>query len=87
MGKTTYSFFPGCSLKASGHENTQSLLKFCDMVDIELKELSDWNCCGSSSAHSVNHDVARDLPLRNISLVPEGVPLLIDCPSCLIRLK
>ncbi|MBA3010559.1 MAG: hypothetical protein KKF12_14755 [Proteobacteria bacterium] len=87
MGKKTYSFFPGCSLKASGHENTQSLLKFCDMVDIELEELPDWNCCGSSSAHSVNHDVARDLPLRNISLVPKGQPLLIACPSCLIRLK
>ncbi len=87
MGKTIYSFFPGCSLAASGHENTQSLLKFCNMVDIELKELDDWNCCGSSSAHSINHEVARDLPLRNISLVPEGQPLLIACPSCLIRLK
>jgi heterodisulfide reductase subunit B len=87
MGKKTYSFFPGCSLKASGHENTQSLLKFCEMVDIELTELPDWNCCGSSSAHSVNHDVARDLPLRNLSLAPEGQPLLIACPSCMIRLK
>jgi heterodisulfide reductase subunit B len=87
MGKTVYSFFPGCSLKASGHENTQSLLNFCQMVDIELEELVDWNCCGSSSAHSINHSVARDLPLRNLSLVPPGQPLLIACPSCLIRLK
>lgn len=87
MGKTFYSFFPGCSLKASGHENTMSLLKFCDMVDIRLTELDDWNCCGSSSAHSVNHEVARQLPLRNLSLVPPGQPLLIACPSCLIRLK
>ncbi|MCP3942947.1 MAG: hypothetical protein GY710_15880 [Desulfobacteraceae bacterium] len=87
MAKTTYSFFPGCSLKASGHENTLSLLKFCEMVDIELQELDDWNCCGSSSAHSVDHEVARDLPWRNISLVPEGQPLLIACPSCMIRFK
>ncbi len=87
MGKTVYSFFPGCSLKTSGHENTLSLLKFCSMVNIELKELDDWNCCGSSSAHSISHDVARDLPLRNLSLAPEGRPLLIACPSCLIRLK
>ena len=87
MGKTRYSFFPGCSLKASGHENTLSLLKFCDVVGIELEELEDWNCCGSSSAHSVNHEVARGLPLRNLSLVPPGQPLLIACPSCLIRLK
>lgn len=82
-----FSFFPGCSLKASGHENTLSLLRFCDSVNIELKELEDWNCCGSSSAHSIDHNVAKKLPMRNISLAPKGVPLLIACPSCLIRMK
>jgi len=82
-----FSFFPGCSLKASGHENTASLLKFCDRVGIDLEELGDWNCCGSSSAHSIDHGVAKHLPLRNISLAPEGIPLLVACPSCLIRLK
>lgn len=85
--KLKFSFFPGCSLKASGHENTLSLLKFCKSVNIELQELEDWNCCGSSSAHSINHTVAKHLPMRNISLVPKGNPLLIACPSCLIRLK
>ena len=82
-----FSFFPGCSLKASGHENTASLLKFCDHVNIDLEELEDWNCCGSSSAHSINHSVAENLPSRNISLAPKGIPLLIACPSCLIHLK
>jgi len=82
-----FSFFPGCSLKASGHENTMSLLKFCDSVNIEVKELEDWNCCGSSSAHSIDFDVAEKLPMRNISLAPKGIPLLIACPSCLIRIK
>lgn len=85
--KLRFSFFPGCSLKASGHENTMSLLKFCERVNIEIKELEDWNCCGSSSAHSVDHNVAKKLPMRNIALAPEGVPLLIACPSCLIRTK
>lgn len=64
-----------------------SLLKFCDKVNIDLEELEDWNCCGSSSAHSINHDVAQNLPMRNLSLVPEGTPLLIACPSCLMRMK
>ena len=85
--KIKFSFFPGCSLKASGHENTMSLMKFCDQVNIELIELEDWNCCGSSSAHSINHSVAELLPMRNISLVPEGLPLMIACPSCMIRIK
>ncbi len=82
-----FSFFPGCSLKASGHENTDSLLKFCDKVNIDLVELDDWNCCGSSSAHSISKSVADNLPMRNISLAPKGIPLLIACPSCLIRMK
>jgi len=82
-----FSFFPGCSLKTSGHENTLSLLKFCDRVNVELIELEDWNCCGSSSAHSVDHAVAKMLSMRNISLAPKGIPLMIACPSCLIRIK
>ncbi len=86
-GKLRFSFFPGCSLKASGHENTLSLLKFCKAVNIELTELEDWNCCGSSSAHSIDKKAAKFLPMRNISLAPKGIPLLIACPSCLLRLK
>jgi heterodisulfide reductase subunit B2 len=83
----TFSFFPGCSLKASGHENTDSLYKFCKIVGIELIELEDWNCCGSSSAHSVDHEVSKQLPMRNLSLSPKGIPLLVACPSCMLRLK
>jgi len=64
-----------------------SLLKFCDRVNIDLIELEDWNCCGSSSAHSVDSEVAKNLPMRNISLAPKGIPLMIACPSCLIRIK
>lgn len=82
-----FSFFPGCSLKASGHENTMSLLKFCNQVNIDLIELEDWNCCGSSSAHSIDHMVSQNLPMRNIALAPKGIPLMIACPSCLIRIK
>ncbi len=82
-----FSFFPGCSLKASGHEKTMSLLKFCDSVNIELTELEDWNCCGSSSAHSVDLEAAKKLPMRNIALAPKGIPLMIACPSCMIRIK
>ena len=62
-------------------------MKFCNRVNIGLKELEDWNCCGSSSAHSIDRNVAKHLPMRNISLAPKGIPLLIACPSCLIRMK
>ena len=30
---TTYTYFPGCSLAASGHENNQSIHRFCDRIE------------------------------------------------------
>lgn len=82
-----YSYFPGCSLAASGHENNQSIYKFCNRINIELQELDDWNCCGSSSAHSIDAKAAALLPQRNLMLAPKGIPLLVACPSCYMRLR
>ncbi|MGM0642770.1 MAG: heterodisulfide reductase-related iron-sulfur binding cluster [Thermodesulfobacteriota bacterium] len=82
-----FSYFPGCSLAASGNENNLSLLRFCSLMGIDLVELDDWNCCGSSSAHSMDAVVAQRLPERNLALAPEGRALLVVCPSCMNRLK
>ncbi|MDZ7831912.1 MAG: heterodisulfide reductase-related iron-sulfur binding cluster [Desulfobacterales bacterium] len=81
------SYFPGCSLATSARENNQSMLTFCRQSGIDLVELDDWNCCGSSSAHSVDPEVGSQLPARNLSLAPAGRPLLAACPSCYLRLK
>lgn len=83
----TYTYFPGCSLGASGHENNLSIYKFCEKVGIHLKELGDWNCCGSSSAHSIDSKAAALLPQRNLSLAEDGIPLLVACPSCYLRMR
>ncbi|WP_136800009.1 MULTISPECIES: CoB--CoM heterodisulfide reductase iron-sulfur subunit B family protein [Desulfosediminicola] len=85
--ENTYAYFPGCSLAASGHENNRSIYKFCEKVGIHLEELDDWNCCGSSSAHSIDSEAAALLPQRNISLAQQGLPLLVACPSCYIRMR
>ncbi len=81
-------FFPGCSLITSAQENYKSLKIFCNHLGYSLRELDNWNCCGTSSAHSLNHNLAIDLALRNLSLVaPNYNELLIACPTCFIRLK
>jgi len=81
------SYFPGCSLATSAKENNLSLLNFCRHIGLNLIELQDWNCCGSSSAHSIHSELAFDLASRNLSLAPAGKPLLAACPSCLLRLR
>ena len=81
------SYFPGCSLATTAKENNQSLIECCRKMGINMIELSDWNCCGSSSAHSINHRLAFDLACRNLSLAPPGRTLVAACPSCTLRLK
>jgi heterodisulfide reductase subunit B len=51
-------------------------------MGLELVELDDWNCCGSSSAHSLDHELALALAARNLALAPPDRPLLIMCPGC-----
>jgi heterodisulfide reductase subunit B len=87
MADNVYSYFPGCSLATTAKENNASLLQFTDRMGIELVELDDWNCCGSSSAHSIDTELADQLAMRNLSLAPPGRPLLIACPSCNLRLQ
>ncbi len=81
------SYFPGCSLATSARENNQSLMELCRKAGVELTELDDWNCCGTSSAHSIKSELAIDLAGRNLSLAPPDRPLLIACPGCLLRLR
>jgi heterodisulfide reductase subunit B len=58
------------------------------MLSIELQELSDWNCCGASSAHSTNEALAIALPARNLAMAEEvGLELVIPCAACFQRFK
>ncbi len=81
------AFFPGCSLATSAKENYESMRAFCQLMGYNLVEVEDWNCCGTSSAHSLDPDLGLDLASRNLSRIPQGQSLLVACPSCYIRLK
>ncbi len=85
--KIDVSYFPGCSLATTAKENNQSLHSFCDRIGVNLIEVSDWNCCGSSSTHHIDHELTIGLGARNLSLVPSGRPLLVACPNCNVRLR
>lgn len=81
------TYYPGCSLKTTSQENNASLIYLFQHLGFNLVELEGWNCCGSSSAHSVDSQLALDLASRNFSLAPLDRPLLVACPSCLLRLR
>jgi len=85
--KIDLSYFPGCSLSTSAHENNLSLIEFSRKIGFNLIEIEDWNCCGSSSAHSINPGLAMDLIARNLFMAPSDRPLLVACPNCILRLR
>jgi heterodisulfide reductase subunit B len=82
------SYYPGCSLDSTAVEYNQSLATVAGMLGIELKELPDWTCCGSSSAHVTNSELALSLASRNLIIADKiGDDLLVPCAACYQRLK
>lgn len=83
-----FSYYPGCSLHATAIEYDLSTRAVLERLGVELIELPDWNCCGASSAHSLNETLALALPARNLALAQkEGVDLVAPCAACFNRLK
>lgn len=74
-------------MATTAKESNASLVHLMETLGITLVELEDWNCCGSSSAHSIDNDLADHLAMRNLSLTPADRPLLVACPSCNLRLQ
>jgi len=86
---TTIGYYPGCSLHGTGRELDQSIRALAEVGGIDLREIQDWNCCGASAAHSLNHDLAVALPYRTLALAEEqGLSeVLTPCAACFSRLK
>lgn len=82
------SYYPGCSLEGTAKEYNDSLKSVAKMLDIELEELSDWTCCGASSAHATSDILSVSLAARNLMIADEkGQNLVVPCAACFQRLK
>ena len=85
---TSVSYYPGCSLDGTAREFGESTEAICEALEIELKELEDWNCCGSSSAHITSDLLAVALAARNLEIADRaGLDLVVPCAACYQRLK
>jgi len=82
-------YYPGCSLHGGGRELDMSLRAVMSAAGLELREIDDWNCCGATAAHALNHDLGVALPYRVLALAEaQGmVEVLAPCASCFSRLK
>jgi heterodisulfide reductase subunit B len=88
MMGSRYAFYPGCTLHSTGVEFGVSSELVCEALGLEMVEIPDWNCCGASSAHSMDHTLFLALPARNLAKAQEvGLDeLAIPCAACYSRL-
>lgn len=88
MNGGTYSYYPGCSLHSTGLEYGLSTRAVFRRLGLRLVEVPDWNCCGASSAHALDQQLAAALPARNLAIAQQaGYDLITPCAACFNRLK
>jgi len=82
-----YSYYPGCTLHSTAIEYGWSTEAACEALGIELVEVEDWNCCGASSAHALDHRLALTLPTRDLMHAQAlGADIVMPCAACYGRI-
>ena len=82
-----YSYFPGCSADATALGLGLSVKAIANPLDMELVELKDWTCCGSTPYCSSDELESIIVAARNLALAEEtGLDLLTPCSSCFVTL-
>jgi len=83
-----FAYYPGCSVESSARMYERSLQAVLKMLDVELHEIPDWNCCGATSAHTIPENQATALAARNLGLAEQmGMDVVTGCAACFFRLK
>jgi len=78
-----YTYYPGCSLHATGVAYDKSIRAVFDRLGAELVELDDWNCCGATAYMSVRKTVAYAISARNLALAAKvGDDVVAPCSAC-----
>ena len=84
-----YSIYPGCSSEGTAISYHHSTLEVAKVLGLELREIEDWNCCGSTVSSSVIGQFAADvLSARNLALAEKmgTEDVVATCSSCYTNL-
>jgi len=83
------AYYPGCSLKDTAGGFESSAIKVSEELDLNLKELSRWNCCGTVYSLTDDNLMKQLGPIRNlIRAKEEGSKTLYTlCSMCDNTLK
>ena len=86
----SYAYFPGCSMDSTAVTYKKSFEYIAAKTGLDLKEIPDWSCCGSTAAHTKNEKMAYALAARNLALAEKhfpGLDVVTPCAACYSRLR
>jgi len=88
MATKQYSFYPGCSSQkgASASNYLVSVEAMCEVLDVQLNVIPDWNCCSASIGYAEGGELPRmALSARNMALSEQANPdqdIVATCAAC-----
>ncbi len=83
-----YTYYPGCSVKATANLYQESIDSVAPELGIELEELDDWNCCGATAYMSVKELMSFAISARNLALAePFHRDIVTPCSACYLVLN
>jgi heterodisulfide reductase subunit B len=83
-----YSYYPACCSFGQAIAYDMSTRAVAKVLDIDLAELDDWNCCGSTPYSSIDELGSICCSARNLSLAEKrGLDLVTPCSDCYLMLS
>lgn len=88
-GTDAISYYPGCSLHATGIEFHLSTMAVADKLGLNLVEPEGWVCCGTSPAHNTDFYRSVKLPMQTIAAAQRmgHSYMTMPCASCFSRFR
>ncbi len=79
-----YAYYSGCSSHSTEKEYEDSAKAICKVLDIELVEVPDWNCCGAIDAvYSFKPLYSIALAARNLAITEKmQMEMVTPCSAC-----
>ena len=86
-----YLYYPGCSMDSSAKSYRESLEAISGLLDLDLAEIDDWNCCGATEYLGISRTPAYALIARNLALAEKHAngsrTLVAPCSACFLNLS
>ncbi|MCX7822647.1 MAG: CoB--CoM heterodisulfide reductase iron-sulfur subunit B family protein [Syntrophobacterales bacterium] len=85
----TVAYYPGCSVEGTAKEFDESTREIFRVLNVALREIPDWNCCGSTPSHIYDPLLSAAISGRNLAIAERMgfYEVMTPCPGCLKALK